>query len=82
MTEIDVASQRAIESIIMGTFPKHGFLGEESVEAGHCASVGMSNFRYAFCMIWIDYLIIIYASKETNARLMILADMGAIFNIN
>lgn len=45
MTEIDVASQRAIESIIMGTFPKHGFLGEESVEAGHCASVGMKNFN-------------------------------------
>ena len=82
MTEIDVASQRAIESIIMGTFPKHGFLGEESVEAGHCASVGMTNFNYANCMIWIDYLIIIHSNKKRNARLMILADMGAIFTIN
>ena len=82
MTEIDVASQRAIESIIMGTFPKHGFLGEESVEAGHCASVGMTNFSYAFCMIWVYYLIIIYANKKRNARLMMLADKGAIFTIN
>lgn len=48
MTEIDVASQRSIESTIMSNFPLHGFLGEESVEAGHCASVGMinSSFRY------------------------------------
>ena len=40
MTEIDVASQRSIESTIMAAFPSHGFLGEESVEAGHCASIG------------------------------------------
>jgi fructose-1,6-bisphosphatase/inositol monophosphatase family enzyme len=48
VTEIDVASQRSIESTIMSNFPLHGFLGEESVEAGHCASVGMinSSFRY------------------------------------
>ena len=47
VTEIDVASQRSIESIIMSNFPKHGFLGEESVEAGHCASVGMRKYNYA-----------------------------------
>ena len=27
----------------MGAFPKHGFLGEESVDAGHCASIGNSR---------------------------------------
>lgn len=49
MTEIDVASQRCIESTIMSNFPLHGFLGEESVEAGHCASVGMMNSSFLFC---------------------------------
>jgi fructose-1,6-bisphosphatase/inositol monophosphatase family enzyme len=43
VTEIDVASQRTIEATIMGAFPKHGFLGEESVDAGHCASIGNSR---------------------------------------
>ena len=58
MTEIDVASQRSIESIIMSNFPLHGFLGEESVEAGHCASVGKTNFNIEFCVITIDHRIL------------------------
>ena len=39
MTEVDLASQRVIEKTILESFPSHGFLGEENVDAGHCASV-------------------------------------------
>lgn len=39
VTEIDLASQRIIETTIQEAFPSHGFLGEENVDAGHCASV-------------------------------------------
>ena len=50
VTEIDVASQRTIESTIMDAFPSHGFLGEESVEAGHCASIGKAvDFFILIC---------------------------------
>ena len=39
VTAIDLESQKVIESTINQAYPTHGFLGEESVEAGHCASV-------------------------------------------
>lgn len=44
VTEIDIQSQRIIEDSIRAAFPTHGFLGEESVEAGHCASVDALEF--------------------------------------
>eukprot|EP01041_Mallomonas_annulata_P009836 gene9835-20454_t len=47
VTEIDIASQKIIEQTIIDAFPSHGFLGEESVEAGHCASVDALEFSLA-----------------------------------
>jgi len=47
VTEIDIKSQRVIEDTIMSAFPDHGFLGEENVEAGHCASVDALEFSLA-----------------------------------
>lgn len=44
MTAIDLESQRAIENTVMTAFPSHGFLGEESVDAGHCASIDALEF--------------------------------------
>jgi fructose-1,6-bisphosphatase/inositol monophosphatase family enzyme len=55
VTAIDLESQRVIESAVMEAFPGHGFLGEESVEAGHCASIGkLIVFRYLYqCLAYI-----------------------------
>ena len=52
MTEIDVASQRVIEATIADAFPSHGFLGEESVDAGHCASIGRERFNHEIVFVW------------------------------
>ena len=57
MTAIDLESQRIIESAIMEAFPTHGFLGEESVEAGHCASIGVI-FTNQYSSFLFQYLII------------------------
>jgi len=38
LTEVDGAAQRVIEACVRAAFPAHGFLGEESVEAGQAAS--------------------------------------------
>lgn len=76
MTEIDVASQRSIESTIMSNFPLHGFLGEESVEAGHCASVGMMNSSFLFCITVYQNLIsgnantVLYVHPAIHANLV------------
>ena len=57
MTEIDVASQRVIEATIADSYPSHGFLGEESVDAGHCASIGRGKFSHGIVFVWsaVDY---------------------------
>jgi len=42
VTEADVAAQRAIRDMLLGTFPDHGFLGEE----GESVSPGPAGFRW------------------------------------
>jgi myo-inositol-1(or 4)-monophosphatase len=46
VTEADVASQREIRQIVLGAFPDHGFIGEESLPE-HAADVQPGNHHAA-----------------------------------
>ena len=44
VTEADVAAQAEVQRIVLGAFPDHGFVGEESTPGG--ASAGAGEYRW------------------------------------
>jgi myo-inositol-1(or 4)-monophosphatase len=75
VTEADLASQRAIEAVVLGEFPDHAFLGEESTR-GDCDSFAARQDDYLWIVDPLDGTTNYVHKLQTYAVSVALAHRG------